>query len=602
MTATTRDTAMTEVRADRRRVFDRPAGRPLLAAVALLLVALYLASIGLPLIGPWPVEPTDPLAELVGLASVLLWATVTLLALVGRDTYRLGWVLVGSALADQIWLLGFIQVHALYFIAENFKGLGTVVTAHVLVAFPTGRLEGRFDGWFIRGLYAYFLVGAVIRTLIWEPGFTCETYCPRNPFALFPNAVALERFDGVTSFAVPIIGLALVLAVWRHWRRARPAGRRVLVPVMIALPIVYAVNSAGYLGQYLDADAVLELVYSTPVQATSMLMPLAMLAGIVSTRLARGNVAALAVEIGRGIPVGALQDVLARALRDPSLVIAYPTVEGGGFVDRDGRAMVLPPSRSDRAVTRLERDEELLAVLIHDPAVSHEDPGLVDGVASVARLALENERLAAQVRAQLEEVRASRQRIVEAADDERRRVERDLHDGAQQRLVALAMRLQLARDTAAGAQTLLDEATAELRAAIAEVRDLARGLHPTILSEAGLAAAVDALAERTPVPVRVSIPERRFPTPVEAAAYFVVAEALTNVVRYARASEARVSATVEGERLVVAVEDDGIGGADPDRGSGLRGLRDRVAAVGGDLSVLSPTGAGTVLRVELPIT
>jgi signal transduction histidine kinase len=181
-------------------------------------------------------------------------------------------------------------------------------------------------------------------------------------------------------------------------------------------------------------------------------------------------------------------------------------------------------------------------------------------------------------------------------------VERDLHDGAQQRLVALAMRLQLARDTAAGAHALLDEATTELHAAIREVRDLARGLHPTILTEAGLAAAVDALAERTPLPVRVAIPDRRFPPPVEAAAYFVVAEALTNVVRYAGAAEARVSATIDGDRLTVGVEDDGAGGADPEHGSGLRGLRDRVATIGGSLIVASPPGGGTIVRAELPLT
>jgi hypothetical protein len=225
----------------------------------------------------------------------------------------------------------------------------------------------------------------------------------------------------------------------------------------------------------------------------------------------------------------------------------------------------------------------------------------VEAVGNAARLALENERLAAEVRAQLEEVRASRARIVEAADAERRRVERDLHDGAQQRLVALALRLQVASKATPDAAALLDEATRELQTAIGEVRGLARGVHPTILTEAGLHAAVDALAERTPLPVAVDIPERRFDPAVEATAYFVVAEALTNVARYADASEARVTAVEDDGRLVVTVEDDGRGGADPTTGSGLRGLSDRLAAIDGRLTISSPAGNGTVVRAEVPL-
>jgi signal transduction histidine kinase len=219
----------------------------------------------------------------------------------------------------------------------------------------------------------------------------------------------------------------------------------------------------------------------------------------------------------------------------------------------------------------------------------------------MARMALENERLAAQVRAQLGEVRASRARIVEAQDAERRRIERDLHDGAQQRLVALAIRLDQARDGSASASALIDATTSELLTAIKEVRDLARGVHPTILTEAGLAAAVDALAERAPIPVSTDIPEQRFAPEVEAAAYFVVAEALTNVARYSDASEARVEADVDDGVLAVRVSDDGRGGADAERGTGLRGLADRLAAVGGELDVSSEPDHGTTVLATIPL-
>ena len=213
----------------------------------------------------------------------------------------------------------------------------------------------------------------------------------------------------------------------------------------------------------------------------------------------------------------------------------------------------------------------------------------------MARLALENERLAAQVRAQLEEVRASRARIAE-----RRKIERDLHDGAQQRLVALAMRLDQAREGSAGAAALIDATTAELLTAIREVRDLAHGLHPTILTESGLAAAVEALAERTPFPVTTEVTEARFAVDVEVAAYYVIAEGLTNIARYAEATEARVEVTSLDGRLLVTVTDNGRGGADPAKGSGLRGLADRLAAIGGELDLTSPSGAGTTLTASLP--
>ncbi len=241
-----------------------------------------------------------------------------------------------------------------------------------------------------------------------------------------------------------------------------------------------------------------------------------------------------------------------------------------------------------------------LAVLVYDPAIEREDPGRLEAVGSVARLALENERLAAQVRAQLEEVRASRSRIVEAADAERRKIERDLHDGAQQRLVALAMRLDQAREGSAGASALIDATTAELLTAIREVRDLAHGLHPTILTESGLAAAVEALAERTPFPVTTEVTDARFATDVEVAAYYVIAEGLTNIARYADATEARVEVAAVDGRLLVTVTDNGRGGADPAKGSGLRGLADRLAAIDGELDLASPSGAGTTLTASLP--
>jgi signal transduction histidine kinase len=335
------------------------------------------------------------------------------------------------------------------------------------------------------------------------------------------------------------------------------------------------------------------------IDLAGVVFPIGFLVGLLRTRLSRGAIADLALVLGRGVPLGGLRDTLARALRDPTLKVAFPAPSGDGLVDPDGQPIDLS-GQAGRGTARLEHEGELLAVLGYDPAIEAEDPGRVEAVASMARLALENERLSAQVRAQLEEVRASRTRIVEAADTERRRIERDLHDGAQQRLVALAMRLDQARDGSAGAAALIDTTTAELLAAIKDVRDLARGLHPTILSEAGLAAAVESLAERTPFPVTADVTEDRFAAEVEVAAYYVIAEGLTNIARYADATEARVEVTADAQRLRVIVADDGKGGATLGGGTGLRGLADRLAAVGGTLQVTSEPGAGTTLVAMLP--
>jgi signal transduction histidine kinase len=242
--------------------------------------------------------------------------------------------------------------------------------------------------------------------------------------------------------------------------------------------------------------------------------------------------------------------------------------------------------------------------MLHDAALD-DDPALVRAVAATARMTIENERLQAEVRAQLDEVRASRARIVEFGDAERRRVERNLHDGAQQRLVNLSLALGIARSQLATGSTeqmgaALDEAAAELRLALAELRELARGIHPVILSEAGLGPALASLAERSPIPVTIgTVPPDRLPPRVEETAYYIASEALANAAKHARATAVTINARRLDGELLVEVGDDGSGGANPD-GSGLRGLADRVAALDGHLHIHSPAGQGTRITAELP--
>jgi signal transduction histidine kinase len=437
---------------------------------------------------------------------------------------------------------------------------------------------------------------------MWETDAACESaWCPKNVLLVSPNNELAGILGQATALAAPIIGAVIVYSVWRHWRAAAPAARRVLLPVVVAVPIAYVINSVRYLADAFGTEAWSSAIHY-PSLATVAIVPLGLLLGVLRFRLGRGRVAGLVVELGRGVPAGGLRDALARALGDPTLQLAFAAPHASGYIDGAGHPVKLATEDPECALARIERDGEPLAVLVYDRTIDEEDPGLVAAVSSAARLAIENERLTAQVRAQLEEVRASRARIVEAGDEERRKVERDLHDGAQQRLVALTMRLEQARATAAGSSRLIDETTAELREAIAEVRGLARGLYPPILTEAGLAAAVGSLAERAPIPVEVRIPEVRFLPAIEATAYLVVAEALTNVTRYAGATIVRVHAEAAADALTVTITDDGRGGADPDLGTGLRGLADRVAAIGGNLEIDSSPGAGTTVRATLPLT
>jgi signal transduction histidine kinase len=347
---------------------------------------------------------------------------------------------------------------------------------------------------------------------------------------------------------------------------------------------------------------------SLPSLVSFGLAPLVMLAGpvlfVISTvraRTAGGALGTAIVDLEPGASPDRLRHTLARALGDSTLQLAFARPDGSGYLDTAGQAVDVGRPDPGRAVTQVAGSDE--AVLVYDEGLELE-PQLVRLTAAAASMALEHARLQAEVQAQLEQVRASRARIVEAGDAERRRLERDLHDGAQQRLVTLSLALGMARDRAAADPelgSLIESASKEAREALTELRELARGIHPAVLTETGLAGAIQALVERSPVATTVtSVPGGRFLAAIEATAYFVVSEALTNVVRHAMADSAEVMICQRDGRLVVQVSDDGAGGARPEGGSGLRGLADRVASVGGVLRVDSPPGCGTRLEADLP--
>jgi signal transduction histidine kinase len=386
--------------------------------------------------------------------------------------------------------------------------------------------------------------------------------------------------------------------LWRRFRATSRGGRRTIWPFLTATLLAMVVSQAINAQWLLSPSWTLDPYSSYADVLAGWLMVLGAVFGVLVTRRARGVVGDLVVDLGRARP-GGVRDGLARAIGDPTLELALWVPQKNGWVDEQGRDVELPVG-PDRAVTLIG---DKLAAIVHDPVLL-DQPALLEAAGSAARFALENERLEAELRAQLTELRESRARIVRAGDEERRRLERDLHDGAQQRLLGLGMGLQLLRPhvTDQEGAALLENTEGELQQAVAELRELARGIHPAVLTEHGLGDAVRTLAARAPLPVKVDGCGGRMPEPVETAAYFVVSEALTNIAKYAHATKAEIRIDRNNGSAHIEVHDNGVGGANPHDGSGLNGLADRIAALNGQLRIDSPTGAGTTITADIPCT
>ena len=487
---------------------------------------------------------------------------------------------------------------------------------HMLLAFPSGRLESRRERAIVAGGYLLTTVLQALPLLFAEGRARQESPhlaipasrecagCPRNLALIEPDPGLAGALFVVQRSVVMLVGLSVCVMLVGRWHRATPAQRRSLAPVLWAGGVTGAFvalsAAAESTGLYAVSDAT-----AWAYLAAFACVPFAFLSGLLRSRLHRSDaVSELVWRLGEAPTPGKLRDALADALGDPSLTLAYWLPAQGRYVEASGRAVELPAAGSDRVVTPIDHEGRPVAAIFHD-AFLCEEPELVRGAGAAAALSLENERLEAELRARLEELRASRARLVEAGDTERRRIERDLHDGAQQRLVSLLLNLKLGRRKAEsnneGAAGLLDGIEAELTHALAELRTLARGILPPVLSDRGLEAAIEELRSRSPITVEIEqMPETRLPDRVEVAAYFVVSEALTNVAKHAEASSASVRVAGYEGRALVEVSDDGVGGVELADGSGLRGLADRVGALEGRLELDSPTGRGTTIRAEIP--
>jgi signal transduction histidine kinase len=546
-------------------------------------------------------RPTEPSALLTLVVGASLLGS-GLLSWRARPENRLGPLMVGTGFAWFASLLTQAHTAWLFTIGEAVQYLFIVGFIYLVLSFPSGRLRTGLD----RGLVIAALVlafGFQLAAMLFgdQTGLRCSN-CPANLMRVVADDARAGRLLGLQRILGGALAAVVISLIVQRWLRASRPQRRASAPVLWAGSAALAALIGTIANDELNSP-----LGRTPANVfhyAFATVPIAVLFVFLQRRLARGAVAGLVVELGEPSAAADLRGALARALGDPSLQLAFWFPAESRYVDADGRPVVLPDPESGRHSTLVEREGQPIAALVHDPALD-ENTELVHSVCAAAGLTLENERLHAELRARLAELQASRARLVEATDVERRRIERDLHDGTQQRLVSIAMSLGLLESKLPGrpteAKPLVHETRQALTVALEELRELTQGIHPTLLAERGLAVALDELCRRSALPAQVELAlGERLPDQVESAAYFFASEALTNAAKHSHASNVRITASSDGRTLTVEVADDGIGGATASGGSGLRGLADRVEALGGRLTLSSPPGRGTSLRSEIP--
>ena len=538
------------------------------------------------------------------------WAFVVsgLVAWLRRPRNRLGALLVAAGFAYLARQLRYSYDAWLFTVFFTLGELPYVLIPHSVLAYPAGRVVDSAERALLKVAYASLLVVPFVILLFYDGTHRLLFYNSARPhdslILVHGSAGTVEALQkGLVVFCFGVLATVFIALIGRRLWRGTHRARRILAPLLlaaaaIALRAVYECVRT-FIGQPIASD------YLFWWQIAAFLaLPVALAAGLLRAHLAVAGVGTLVLELEHAGPYE-IRDALARSLADPTLEVAFWLPERGAYADGAGQPVELPEGDAGRAVTLLDHAGRPLAALVHDPSLL-EERRLVQTVGAAARLALENAQLQAETRAQLAQVKQSRVRIVTAADEERRRIERDLHDGAQQRLAALALQLRTAQRRLGSSQAdpavdaLLESAVGELQAANEELRELVRGVYPAILTEDGLAAAVESLALRNPFPISLDVLEGRFPAQVEATAYFVTCEGLANVAKHAQASKASVSISRRNGLLSVEIADNGVGGAQPLEGSGLSGLSDRVEALGGRLFVRSPPGEGTQVVAEIP--
>jgi signal transduction histidine kinase len=544
-------------------------------------------------------EVAGQLGEPLVVAMLTVWLTLSyilcgLVAWWRRPASRFGPLMVAAGFANFFVTLVWSTNDILFTFGQTLDLVPPVIFLHVFLAFPDGRLRGRF----VRGLVAIAYATAIglepVR--MYFGGFGTSNLLEQHVNAGASQAFLKIQLTMVSSFCLVGVGV-LVVRRLRAVRPLRPSLGLFFDAFAFGLVMIsFLFGSAAYGGPW-----VAQIRWAT--FATLALAPTVFLIGLLHTRITRSALSDLVVELRGDLSPSDLRDALARTLRDPSLELAYWLPQFGTYADVEGKPLDLHSLAGGRATTLIDRNGEHVAALLHDRSLQDE-PELLEAVTAAAGIAVENGRLQAELRARLEELRGSRARVIDAGQKERQRLERNLHDGAQQRLIALSLelsRLEERLGADSNARMRLGQARREIALSLSELRDVARGIHPAVVSGHGLKVALESIVAHAPLPVRLRIDlEGRQEEPLEVAAYYVVSESLANIAKHARATSATVDVSRKGRQIVVEVVDNGIGGADTERGTGLRGLADRVEALGGRLRVWTRTGGGTRVRAELP--
>jgi signal transduction histidine kinase len=549
----------------------------------------------------WPMWSTDfvtGVINLLGAVSFLVTAAV-----IGEDPGQRGNARA-LALCGLFWLVSWWSAWLTGpgpLLSETFGYLWFVFGGLALLRYPDAVLTRRSERLFLIGLGVWVCGAQLTADLFSRPEwseFDPSAWWP----ALYPDltiyTAVMTAFYVVTGLAV-LIMLGFLIA---KLRRVRGIDRIDAVPVTVAAGSVAVVGGVYMVTNLLPhSDHTIDVIL-TLIGLTLLITPLAFLTTVTQRRLVVSSVADLVLGLPTSPTVAQVQDALREVLRDPTAALWLWLPVLGTYVDAHGETACTPPTGDQWSVPVRGRDGEPLAVLLVDQALRRH-PRLVRSAIMASGLSLENGRLRADLETQLAEVRASRARIAEAGMVERRRIERDIHDGAQQSILAAAATLGVARmHSAADAKALqaIDQARSDLQTALRDLRDLARGIHPAILSQSGLNAALEDVIERIPIPVELSIADRRWSAPIESTLYFLTCEALTNTVKHARAKVAVVEIRGDEAGATVTVVDDGLGGASIPREGGLAGIADRARALGGTFDIRSPLGVGTTITASIP--
>ena len=520
-----------------------------------------------------------------------------------RPHNRCGLLMIWAGLSFLAAGLAEADIDPLVGVGLLAQTLPLAATIHLLLAFPAGRVADRSARAVVMAAYVVALVLQVPRELLGDgSGPLHVASAPVADDAL----AALQAVVGVTL----LVCAAVILR--RRLRTAGPAARRALGPLSWYGPLALGAAAAGAIIADSSSSDDLRTIAGV-IQIVALVgLPFVFLAGLTRGGFGRaGEVHELLADVEQAaVDPAELRRALSRALGDERIEVVYRRRDGPGYVDERGAAAALPSGGPRRAVD-VALGDDVVGALVYDSSLIA-DAALVDELARISALLVEHHRLTAELRASVVDLeagavalRVAQQRIVRAADGERRRIARDLHDGAQQRIVALGIQAQQISRRASD-QELVERGARELSeglvAVLDELRALVQGVMPVALVERGLESAARSLAQRMPIPVEVRVDglDRRLAEEVESSAYFVIAESLTNTVKHARADEAEVVLREAGGVLAVEIRDRGAGGADVAAGTGLRGLADRVAALGGTFAVGNRAGGGTLVRAEIP--